>query len=765
MEGVRLPNYIVPVTYQVALEFSLDEDYSGSVALTLDFKQPSSNFWFHAVKPVEVVSIHFKGQSLEFEAAEHDAFAVEIGEPVSGLETFEIKFRSKVNNVPKGFFFVKTSLNEFVFTCQFEPTYARYALPCLDEPALKAKFTLQVTIPEGEYFVISNMLPSITAHDGLKTYSFQESPVMPTYLLHWSVVNHQSISTVSSKGVSLTLYMPRTETSQYFLDLGQNCLDFYIDYFQIPYPLTKLDMIGFMDLGFRAMENWGAITFLEHILEWDDSKDIETTVRNCRTTCHEIAHMWFGNLVTMEWWDDLWLNEGFARFMEHKALNALRPEFDVWTRFARYVKEAAMDSDASPKTHSIVQHVTDPDEIKDKFDLISYGKGGSVLRMCEAIVGEEVFKLGVQDYLNSHLYSNTTTDDLWRSIHKFSEVDPAEIMHDWITKPSFPLVKLTRTPEGEFSVSQTSFYVVEEGATWLVPLQYQDSEGTVQLFIFNTQQASLPIPAGSRAPKLNHLGRGFYKVQYEGDLLIEVFEHYSSYQVEDRYELVSDLFQLYAQRLYSLEQVLNSVEFIVNETNYVILSRIQSFLTWLWNTLNGQFAFPQLVQHLARKLLGASYDSLSVQELHGDSQRAFSLCGDLLDRICGSSNNEEQRPENVRDVVPIEVLEKNYLQALLEGDSFELTEAANIEAFFRLVSKLFASADLLEKAVAVLTTPQRLPPSELQLYKDKLYTLLREMKEFPVEVSLVTPVFRRLTEVQQEFDRLPNIADLLNFTS
>jgi puromycin-sensitive aminopeptidase len=145
-----------------------------------------------------------------------------------------------------------------------------------------------------------------TTHDALRTFSFEESPVMSSYLLHWTVCKHKSISTVSAKGVSLTLYMPSCSKSQFFLELARDTLDFYIDYFNIPYPLPKLDIIGLVYLGFRAMENWGAITFVEHILEviakqWDDSKDIETATRNCRTTCHEIAHMWFGNLVTMEW--------------------------------------------------------------------------------------------------------------------------------------------------------------------------------------------------------------------------------------------------------------------------------------------------------------------------------------------------------------------------------------------------------------------------------------------------------------------------------
>lgn len=267
MEGVRLPNYICPVSYNISLKFAMEGEYSGTVQVTLDFKQESNYFWFHAVNPVEVISVESQGEALNFKAEEHDAFSVQLNQVTSGVATYEIKFRSNVMNEPTGFFKVASSNEDTVFSCQFEPTYARLAIPVLDEPLLKAKFTLQVSIPECEYFVVSNMPASIANLDGWRTFSFEETPVMSTYLLHWTICKHQSLSTVSSKGVSLTLYMPETNKSQYFLDLGRDVLDFYIDYFQIAYPLPKLDLIGLMNLGFRAMENWGAITFMEHILE------------------------------------------------------------------------------------------------------------------------------------------------------------------------------------------------------------------------------------------------------------------------------------------------------------------------------------------------------------------------------------------------------------------------------------------------------------------------------------------------------------------
>lgn len=362
--------------------------------------------------------------------------------------------------------------------------------------------------------------------------------------------------------------------------------------------------------------------------------------------------------------------------MEHKALNALRPEFDVWTRFARYVKELAMSIDASPKTHSIVQHVVHPDEIKDKFDAISYAKGGSILRMCEAIFGEQVFKTGVQDYLREYQYRNTTTHDLFSSIQKHSDLDPHEIMYDWITKPSFPLVIVSRTSEGTIQLTQSSFYVVNAEETWLIPVQYKDAADEIQLFLFRTKQSVLPIDAGSRMPKLNYLGRGFYKVLYKGALLEEVFERYSSYEVEDRYELASDLCQLYAQRLLSLKQLVTAIRHIVHEYNYVVLCRIESFLKWLWINLDGKQAFPGFVKHLTARIMESTFEGLKSQECHGDSLRSLRLSAKLLLTICQREEVREYCDPDVEAAMDSSNLDEPY-----EPTSLEVEIASTLREF------------------------------------------------------------------------------------
>jgi aminopeptidase N len=321
--------------------------------------------------------------------------------------------------------------------------------------------------------------------------------------------------------------------------------------------------------------------------------------------------------------------------MEHKALHALRPEFDVWTRFAKSVKEAAMEVDSGPRSHSIAQSVIHPKEIEDKFDMISYCKGASVLRMCESLVGEEAFKLGVQDYLNEHLYQNTTTQDLWRAIHKHSAHDPAVMMHDWTLKAGFPSVKVRRSAEGHLQLSQSKFRsTVSKPETWLIPIQYQDSEGRVNLFSFSSLKAVLELPAGSKMPKLNYHARGFYKVFYEGDLLVEVFERYASYSVEDRYELIYDLCLFYSVGLVSMHQFLAASAYVQGELNYVILTRIDQFLRWLWVKTDGENEFRSSVQNLTRQFMSRSWECLRGSN-QGEPLRALRLCAEILAEICG----------------------------------------------------------------------------------------------------------------------------------
>jgi hypothetical protein len=454
--------------------------------------------------------------------------------------------------------------------------------------------------------------------------------------------------------------------------------------------------------------------------------------------------------------------------MEHKALDALRPEFDVWTRFARYVKETAMDLDSGPRSHSIVQSVIHPEEIKDKFDLISYGKGGSVLRMCESLVGEEAFKLGVQDYLNEHLYQNTTTEDLWRAIHKHSAHDPSVMMRDWTHKAGFPLVTVRRSAEGHLQLRQSKYSRTEhEAETWLIPIQYQDSEGRVNLFVLSSVEDVLELPAGSKMPKLNYLARGFYKVLYEGDLLVEVFERYASYSVEDRYELISDLCQFYAQRQVTLHQFLAASAYVQGELNYVILSRIDSFLRRLWGKMDGEHEFPSLLRHLTRQFMNRSWEGLRGSN-QGEQLRALRLSVAILAEICGDqSTNASLEQDEVADQQDAIETSVELTVSLIKDRTISLTSPQVIESFFTAAVSLAQDAGDLEFCVSLVDQCylSELTPRGLEVFIMGVGHLWEKLKELQVEPELAAPIVTKAALAQKKLSKLPNLHELRSFVS
>src|SRR6266480_2053947 len=435
----------------------------------------------------------------------------------------EIDFSGRVSDNFTGLY--KASYGDgYILSTHLEAVQARKVLPCVDHPAFKAVFKVRVRT-DADLSVISNMpIESETRQGEKKTVMFKKTPKMSTYLLYLGVGKFVQEKNRHGETELYAAYADRPTgkiNTEFSFDATRKVLDFYESYFGIPFQLPKLHNIAVPEFAYGAMENWGAITYREILLHVDKDTSVRARKSVAHVIAHEIAHMWFGDLVTMRWWDDLWLNESFATFMDFKSTDRAYPEWKVWQDFVRTSTSGAMGRDALTKTHPIMAKVHDPEEIEELFDEISYGKGASILRMIEAYVGPENFKNGVRQYLEKFRYGNASGHDLWSSLQEASGTDVSRIMEGWISQEGFPVVKASLA-DGRLTLEQERFLLTggTSKQTWPIPVT-MNVDGKTQSLLLDKKKAEVNLPTTPRSLKLNVDQTGFYVVQYNGKELLD----------------------------------------------------------------------------------------------------------------------------------------------------------------------------------------------------------------------------------------------------
>ena len=440
-ERVLLPADVCPTRYDITLKPDLERfTFDGSETIDIEVKSATRRIVLHAAElELHSVVLERDGVSREPEHIEtneeEDTVAFVFSEELEpGAARLAIEFTGQLNDKMHGFYRSVYRLDgeeRIMAVTQFEATDARRAFPCWDEPAQKAVFAVTLVVPL-DRVAVSNMPPSAveTGDGGFKTVRFAETPVMSTYLLAFIVGEFDYVETQTKEGVTVRVYTPvgRREQGRFALDVAARTLSFFHEYFDIAYPLPKMDLLAIPDFAAGAMENWGAVTYRETAILVDpEESSAGTRQRVAIVVAHELAHQWFGNLVTMEWWTHLWLNEGFASWIEFLAVDHLFPEWDMWTQFVYTDFGRALSLDGLKSSHPIEVEVRDPKQISEIFDGISYSKGASVIRMLRAYIGAEPFRRGLQRYLGRHQYANATTEDLWQApvgrVRKAGEAD------------------------------------------------------------------------------------------------------------------------------------------------------------------------------------------------------------------------------------------------------------------------------------------------------------------------------------------------------
>ncbi len=461
----------------------------------------------------------------------------------SGPRSVEIDFSGKVET--KNLFGLYRSRQGagYLLTTHCEPTGARRIFPCIDRPDRKARFRLTVRAP-AELEVISNGPPERTrVEDGHRTWEFAPTPEMSSYLFYLGAGHFDSRADTSGP-VAVRVAAPpgRAEAGSWALRSAGRILRAYADYYGIPYPLPKLDLIAVAEHAFGAMENWGAISFQETRLLVDADSTTFTTHDVFTTTAHEIAHQWFGNLVTMSWWDDIWLNESFAALMETKITDLLEPTFDPWADFLLRVagKAAALDGDSLRSTHPVRARVAAPEELSQIFDEISYGKGSSVLAMLDRYLGEERFRAGVTDYLQRFRFRNARTEDLLAALERASGEPVLRLAVPWIDRPGLPVVRARQVPEGvELEQRRFSYHGTADDDPWPIPMVYE-VDGRPRRLLFEGREHRLTVPTGSSV-LLNPGSVGFYRVLYDRSLLDRLLASLPGRSALDAWAVLDDL--------------------------------------------------------------------------------------------------------------------------------------------------------------------------------------------------------------------------------
>ena len=470
----KLPKQVVPAEYSIRIVPNIDKlTFAGSETVKLNVRAPVRQLVLNVLE-MEIASAMLDGKTLPKTAIKIDKkqelLTIALPSELSaGDHTLALDFSGKINQQGQGLFYAPyqeegTGMKKMVLGTQFEATDARRLFPCWDEPSFRARFQLTAVVPEN-WLAVSNMPVEKEAKvEGGKEVRFAMTPSMASYL-NVFVAGELDLIESQAAGVQIRVIATKgkAEWGRYALESTAKILEYYNDYFGVPYPLPKLDQIALPGGFGGAMENWGGITYFESSLLFDPQKSSEETKQDIfAVIAHETAHQWFGDLVTMSWWDNLWLNEGFASWMGTKCTAHFNPQWEVWlrtneprnpTRRVGIAKEQAMEGDARSTTHPIQQPIANEAEAATAFDDITYQKGQSFLRMLESFLGENAFRDGIRQYMAAHKYSNTTTADLWNSLTKSSNKPVGEIATAWTQQPGFPIVKVTRAKNGEVSLA------------------------------------------------------------------------------------------------------------------------------------------------------------------------------------------------------------------------------------------------------------------------------------------------------------------------
>ena len=619
----RLITEFIPEHYNLSLAINRPgRSFTGTLSVTGVVVRNKA--MLHA-NGLAIQSVTVDGKVSEWQLGSDDELT--IGSLKPGRHIIVIGYTGKINDQLHGLYPCKyTAGNEQkeLLATQFESHYAREVLPCVDEPAAKATFDVTLTTEQG-VTVLGNMpIKDQRTEDGVLVTSFETTPKMSTYLLAFVIGELQNKGGKTKDGVAVNVYATPIQPASsldFALEHSIKTIEFFNDYFGVPYPLPKSDQVALPDFANGAMENWGLITYRESALLYNPTVTSIAAKQYIATVIsHELSHQWFGNLVTMAWWDDLWLNESFATIMEYICVDALYPEWNVWLDFNTNESVYALRRDSLAGVQSVKVDVRHPDEIQSVFDgAIVYAKGARLMQMMQRYVGESEFKEGLKNYFEAHAYGNTTGSDLWNALQATSGKNVSEFMDRWLTQSGFPVVK-AKMHGGNIELSQRQFLIgpsTPNDKLWPIPL---GSPLQTLPELFTEKHAAYAIDT-HKLFRLNTHDTAHYITNYSSDLLSKILADIKSgdADITERAQIIKERALLVKSDESGSETMIDLLQSYVTETNEKVWSMISSAIGDLKRFVDPDSAPEAALKKLAVSLAEPLYNQLGWDQIPEES--------------------------------------------------------------------------------------------------------------------------------------------------
>ena len=618
----RLLDTFTPNHYNLTLDLTRveEKEFSGTVIISGD--STSESILLHS-KGLIIQSATIDNQPADVSFGEFDELRLSQPNLKNENHTIHINFSGNITDAMHGLYpcyFTHDGIKKQLFATQFESHHAREVFPCVDEPAAKAEYDLTLITRPG-ITVLGNMpVKSEEENDDSLTTTFEKTPQMSNYLLAFVIGELHKKTARTKSGVEVNVWATPAQnenTLDFALDIATRSIDFYDEYFGVKYPLPKSDHVALPDFSSGAMENWGLITYRESCLLADPELTPESSRRFIATViAHELSHQWFGNLVTMQWWNDLWLNESFANMMEYVAIDALHPEWRMWEDFATNEVTAALRRDSLDGVQSVQADVNHPDEISTLFDpAIVYAKGGRLLVMVRKLIGEEAFRAGLKSYFEKFAYKNTVGNDLWQELESASGQPIVNLMNAWISQPGLPVVSVSNSHDA-VTLSQERFFIGEHqpsGALWPIPLF---ANQPLDVKILDQKEATVSI---EKPLQLNCGLSAHFVTKYDESTREYLLKNITELPTLDKICILQDATILARAGFENSASLLPLALSLKTETNEKVFSMAAGALTELRKFVDDNGAARDSLKKISGEFARATFEGLGWDEKAGES--------------------------------------------------------------------------------------------------------------------------------------------------
>ncbi|MDB5179524.1 MAG: aminopeptidase nonfunctional [Candidatus Saccharibacteria bacterium] len=748
----RLIQTFVPEHYQLSVSLDrIGRTFAGTVTINGESVVGAKNIMLHA-KDLAIQSVTFDGKRADFSLNNEDQeLTITHPDITGGTHVVVVGFSGEITDGMHGLYpcyYEHDGVKKELLATQFESHHAREAFPCIDEPEAKATFDVILSTEQG-VVVLGNMpVKDQRVENDLLVTTFETTPRMSSYLLAWVIGELQKKSAKTKSGVEVNIYATPAQTPEsldFALDIATRGIEFFDEYFEVPYPLPKSDHVALPDFSSGAMENWGLVTYREIALLTDPKTgSLQTRQQAALTITHELSHQWFGNLVTMKWWNDLWLNESFANLMEYICVDALEPDWNIWLDQATYEVVQALRRDSLDGVQAIQTEVHHPDEISTIFDpSIVYAKGGRLLRMLQTYIGDATLQAGLKVYFKKYAYQNTEANDLWECLSDASGQDIGLLMNTWISQSGYPVLSVSE--EGDtIHLSQEQFFIGPHQASeklWPIPLGASDKNLPRLL-----TEKTLTVERSSDSPLIiNHDSTAHFITHYTPSLLAELVGSLATLSDIDRLKLLNEQALLAQASLISSAALVPLLGYYKDETVEAVWDIMLVALNELKKFVETDIALENKLRAYSGQLAQKQFERLGWEAKPGETESDTKLRSIVVGLMIYSERPEIlEKVHKIYTSTPIEELDPNLRVNIIATVVRYATDQTIIDTLLAEHQKT-TSSELKEDIASAITSTRSPEVIERLLGILKDQSIVRPQDFMRWFVSLLRNRYARVT--------------------